>query len=109
VQAGFVVQLEDFAGGQAEFGPRAMVIIVGMWDNRVQAVIAARHLEDNENGGIAASGGLRRGIRGLRVQDGKGVGQETRDRPGQRASEQRRAQKLPPCLKSEFGFHGQVN
>ncbi len=59
VQADVVVQADDDVFGLAQSGPGLMVEIVGVGNDGVDAVIAAAHLQHNQDVVLARRGGLR--------------------------------------------------
>jgi len=58
VQADVAVDLEDILGIVAESGAGAVVMVIGVGNDGVEAIIAAGELDDDEDGGVFAGGTL---------------------------------------------------
>src|SRR5436309_502309 len=76
-----IVEFENFFGADAKARASARVVIVGVWNQRIETVVAAGHLQDDENRAVAASGDLGSFVRGVRLQRRKGVREERGDGP----------------------------
>ncbi len=82
-----VVELQDALGGQGEAWPRLEVMIIGKRNHRVEGVVAAGHLQDDQNVGIAAGDGLRGQIGGPGLEHSEGVGEKRGHGPAQGAAQ----------------------
>ena len=58
VQADVVVDLDDLLLGEVQRRPGLVVEVVGVGNDGVEAVVAAGHLDDDEDGVLAGLGGL---------------------------------------------------
>ena len=77
------VHRQNLLRGKTEGGPRFVVEIIGVRDDGVEAIVAAGHLQDDEDGVVLAGNNLGGGIGGLSLSGvgGKSVGQKRRDSP----------------------------
>jgi hypothetical protein len=102
MESDIVVKFEDLLFGESDFWASAVIVIVGIGNYGVETVIAASHLQNDENAGVASVCDLRRFVGGFGLEHGKGVGKESGNGPGERAAEHGGAQEFAAGFKSEF-------
>src|SRR5262249_51602266 len=90
---------------QPESRPGAMVMVVAVRNDRVQAIVAAGHLENDENVRVASGGGLSHAVAGLGVERGKCVRQKGGNGPRERAAENGCAEKFAAGFEGDFLVH----
>src|SRR4029077_4862794 len=68
IERDVIVDLEDLIGGQSKSRAGNMVSIVGVRNYRVESIVSAGHLQNDENGSVFAGDGLSRGVGGQRIE-----------------------------------------
>ena len=86
----FVGDFERVFNGQSR--TRTEIRVVAEWHERIQSVISARQLENDQDRGVLSRRCHR--VRSHRVEGKKGSFQKNRDRPGESAAENRGSEKL---------------
>src|SRR5207237_8279504 len=76
-----------------------MIMVVRKGHDRVEPVVAAGHLEDDQDGRVLSAGQARR-VGGLNFEFRERSGQKRGDGPGERSPEDRRAQEFAPGLQT---------
>src|SRR5580765_3684539 len=100
MESDVIIHFQDLLFSQTNPGPGAMIVIVGVGNDRVKAVVAAGHLEDDQNAGIMAGCNLCGFLRSLSLEHGKGVSEEGGNGPGEGAAQYSAAKKFPTGLES---------
>ncbi len=90
-----IIDLQHIARGDADLGPGAVIRVVRIRHDHVEAVIAPGHLEDDEDGAVLPGRHLQGGIRRGRVEGKKGLFDESGQRPGHGSAEDPGAEELP--------------
>src|SRR5262252_807794 len=102
------VDLENLIGQKTKSWTGNMVSVVGVRNQRVEPVVATRHLQNNENRPVFASYCLGRAVGGERVERQKTFLEEDRQRPGGGRAEHGSSEELSPCLQCRFHSLGQL-
>ena len=100
IEARVGIEPQNLVSVQAKFWPCAVVGIVGEGHDHVQAIVAACHLEHDEDGAVLAGRHLGEGIGGERVEGEESFLKEKRERPGGRGAKHRSAEKAAAGMKS---------
>ncbi len=85
MRADLVAERDDALPFQADPGPGLEIEVVRIGDEGVEAVVAARELEDDEDRGVLPGHDLGRAVERGGVEGRKGVGEKGRDGEGESA------------------------
>src|SRR2546430_1942035 len=99
-----VVDLKNFFRADAKTRAHAGIVIIGVWYERVQTVVAAGHLEDDQDRAVATGSNLGGFVGGVGLQRRKGVREESGNSPGDGGTERGRAEKFAASFEREI-FH----
>ena len=81
IERDMIVDLEDLIGGQSKSRACNMVSIVGVRNYRVESIVSAGHLQNDENGSVFAGDDLSRGVGGQRIEYKESFLKKYRQRP----------------------------
>src|SRR6266446_6097340 len=99
-----VVNLQNLFGADAKARTRAGIVIVGIGNQRIQAVVSARHLEDDQDRAVATGSNLGGFVGGVSLERRKGVREEGGNSPGDGGAERGGAKKFAPGFERRFRF-----
>jgi hypothetical protein len=95
-------QAQRLAARDGKSRPGAEIGVIPKWHECVEAVIAARQLEDDKDRAILSRGCLNGGIRGHGIERKKCALQKGWDRPGDSSAKEGSAKELSACMEGVF-------
>src|SRR3954470_26173 len=98
MKADRVVDLENFFGADAKACAGASVVVIGIWNERVQTVVAASHLQNDKDSAVTAGGDLGGVVGGIRLEGRKCVREESGNGPCNGRAKRGSAQKFAPSF-----------